>query len=105
MQDYELVVIIKDEDAVTAETVRKIKELLKSKNIKINKEDVWGTRTLAYPIKKQNTGYYIIFHINGDYQNIEPVENSLRINENLIRYCLFRHKEKIDKKTKNRRKK
>lgn len=105
MKDYELVVIIKNLESGTEETVKNIKNLLESKNIKINKEDVWGLKTLAYPIKKEKKGYYIIFNISGEIQNIKSVENSLRINENLLRYRLFKYEIKIDKKIKTRRKK
>ena len=105
MKDYELVVIIKNQESVIEETVKKIKELLESKDIKINKEDIWGLRTLAYPIKNETAGYYIIYNIRSDSQNINPVENTLRINENLLRYRFFRYEERIDKKIKVRRKK
>lgn len=105
MNDYELVVIIKDQESVIEETKKKIKELLQSKDIKIIKEDVWGSKTLAYPIKNETSGYYIIFYISSDAQNLKPVDNALRINENLLRFRIFRHEEKIDKKVKVRRKK
>ncbi len=105
MRDYELIVIIKDEETISGEIQKKIKELLESKDIKIKKEDVWGSRKLAYPIKNENTGYYIIFQISGDYQNIKPVEDYLRIEKNILRYRIFREKQTIDKKIKTRRKK
>ncbi len=55
MRDYELVVIIKDEETISSEIQKKIKKLLESNNITINKEEVWGSRTLAFPIKNENT--------------------------------------------------
>ncbi len=105
MRDYELVVIIKDEETISSEIQKKIKTLLESNNIKINNEDVWGSRTLAFPIKKENSGYYIIFQISGEYENIKPVENALLIEGNLLRYRLFKQIKTIDKKIKSRRKK
>ena len=105
MQDYELIVIIKDKNDGIAESVKKIKDLLGSKNIKINKEDEWGLKTLAYPIKNETSGHYIIYNINSDPQNIKPLENTLRINEDLLRFRIFKFEKKTDKKIKSRRKK
>ncbi len=105
MQDYELIVIIKDKKDGIAESVKKIKDLLESKNIKINKEDDWGLKTLAFPIKNETSGHYIIYNINSDPQNIKPLENTLRIDENLLRFRIFKFEKKTDKKIKSRRKK
>ena len=105
MKDYELVVIIKDRESGIEESVKKIKSLLESKNIKINNEDVWGLKNLAYPIKNQTTGHYIIYNINSDQQNIKPLENALLIDENVLRFRVFKFEKKIDKKIKTRRKK
>ena len=83
----------------------KIKDLLESKNIKINKEDVWGTKPLAYPIKKETSGHYILFNITSETQNIKPIENSMRLYSNLLRFRIFKDEKRIDKKIKPRRKK
>jgi len=90
MRDYELIAIIKDEEIVSGEIQKKIKTLLESKSLKIKKEEVWGSRTLAYPVKNETTGYYIIYQIEGDYKNIKPVEEALRIEDNILRFRLFR---------------
>lgn len=102
MKNYELVLIAKDNENNSAEIVKKIKDLLTSKSIKINNENVWGSKKLAYPIKKENTGYYSILNINGDSQNLNIVEKALRIDENLLRYRLFKIENKIDKKIKKK---
>ncbi|MBU1076118.1 MAG: 30S ribosomal protein S6 [Spirochaetes bacterium] len=107
MKNYELALIIKEDEKKTADSFNRIKELLTSKNIKINKEDTWGSRKMAYPIKNETSGYYVILYITGDYQNINIVEKSLLIDDNLLRYRLFKDEPKTDSKInkKPRRKK
>lgn len=102
MKNYELALIIKDKESKTAEVLNKVKEQLTSKNVKINKEDNWGSRKLAYPIKREENGYYSFLNITGDYQDISTVEKSLQINDNILRFRLFKFEEKTDKKIKKR---
>ncbi len=102
MKDYELVLIIKGNENKTPEVLGKIKELLSSKNIKINKEETWGLKKLAYPIKKEATGYYVILNITCDYPNLNAIEKSLQINEDLLRYRIFKFEDKVDKKIKQK---
>ena len=58
-QDYELMLVLnpalsREEDATARERVR---ELITSNGGTIAKEDVWGTRRLAYTIKKAGQDY------------------------------------------------
>ena len=59
-QDYELMLVLnpalsREEDATARERVR---ELITSNGGTIAKEDVWGTRRLAYTIKKAGPGLH-----------------------------------------------
>ena len=104
MQDYELVVIYKKKEAGTAESVKKVKDLLKLKKLKVNSEDDWGEKQLAYPIKNENSGHYVFYNITGESQDIKPVEEALRIDENLLRFRIFKFEEKKLKKAKKTKK-
>jgi len=48
----------------------------------------WGKRTLAYPIKKKDTGYYVVaqFETVGDL--LPEYERAVKLDESVLRYLL-----------------
>lgn len=89
MKNYELVAIIKDNEVAINDSKKVIDDLLKANDIKITNQDTWGSKELAYPIKKENTGYYIIYYITGEGKAVKAIESTLRIKENIIRFRVF----------------
>lgn len=57
---------------------------------KVKKEDLWGARDLAYPIKRQNKGFYAHFEIEADPKNAKGLDKSLKLEEDILRYLLVR---------------
>lgn len=57
---------------------------------KVTKEDLWGVKTLAYPIKKQTSGYYAHFEIEADPKDAKAIDKSLKVEEDILRYLLIR---------------
>lgn len=57
---------------------------------KILKEDLWGIRDLAYPIKRQTKGFYAHLEIEADPKNAKGLDKSLQLEENILRYLLIR---------------
>ncbi|MBI2196922.1 30S ribosomal protein S6 [Candidatus Daviesbacteria bacterium] len=57
---------------------------------KIEKEDLWGVRTLTYPIKRNTSGYFAHFEISGDPKNVKGLDKSLKVEEDILRYLLIR---------------
>lgn len=57
---------------------------------KIAKEDLWGKRPLAYPIKRQTSGFYAHFEIEADPKDAKGLDKSLRLEEDVLRYLLIR---------------
>jgi len=52
--------------------------------------DEWGARRLAYPIRKQNEGYYLIYRLElpGDMPKV--IESALRQRDNVMRVLVVR---------------
>jgi small subunit ribosomal protein S6 len=48
----------------------------------------WNTRRLAYPINGRTEGYYAVLHLQGPSETVENVEQSLRLNEDVLRYMV-----------------
>lgn len=57
---------------------------------KIEKEDLWGVRSLAYPIKKETSGYFAHFEIQADPKGAKGLDKSLKVEEDILRYLLIR---------------
>ena len=50
----------------------------------------WGLRTLAYRIKKNRKGHYVMFHIDAPAPAVHEMERQMRINEDVLRYMTIR---------------
>ena len=52
---------------------------------KIHKKEYWGLKTLAYRIKKNRKGHYILFNIEADAATMAEYDRKLGLNEDVIR--------------------
>jgi small subunit ribosomal protein S6 len=57
---------------------------------KIVNTESWGLRTLAYRIKKNRKGHYVMFHIDAPAAAIHEMERQMRINEDVLRYLTIK---------------
>lgn len=53
---------------------------------KVDRVVRWGMRDLAYSIKKQRHGYYVIYYYDAEPEIIKSFEGELRLDENILRY-------------------
>ena len=67
MNKYESVIIVNNsiEENQKEETINKIKKFIEE-NGEITKTDILGPKRLAYEIRKQNMGYYVVFNFNAE---------------------------------------
>ncbi len=57
---------------------------------KITKRENWGIRSLAYRIKKNRKGHYILFNMDAPSAAVSEMERLMRINEDILRYLTIR---------------
>ena len=48
----------------------------------------WGKRTLAYPIKKKEVGYYVVAHVETETALLSEFERIVKLNEAVLRYLV-----------------
>lgn len=93
MRAYELMVIISgslDENAAHA-WLKSITSSVTANGGKIHGEpDWWGRKRLAYPIKKQDDGYYAVFNVIAPAGAMDEVERGFRISDDILRHKLLR---------------
>lgn len=88
MNQYYLTLLIKSElDDVER---RQLLDSVTKKMGKVKKEDLWGNRELAYPIKKQQKAFYAHFEFEANPGDISSLDKSLKLEEDIIRYLLVR---------------
>lgn len=94
MNNYESVIIL-SANALEEETIafgEKMKAMI-SENGELTKVDEWGKKTLAYEIKKQKEGYYILFTFVAKPDFILEFERILRLDEIVLKHMVI----KLDK--------
>jgi small subunit ribosomal protein S6 len=90
MRKYELVCIIHpDLDAKAfAELTEKVNGWIVESGGSVEKTDVWGRRRMAYTIRKQREGQYVLFHVNMPPTATTALEHNLRFSEPMLRFML-----------------
>jgi len=57
---------------------------------KVTKKEQWGLRNIAYRIKKNRKGHYVLMNIEATGAAISEMERQMRINEDVLRYLTVR---------------
>jgi small subunit ribosomal protein S6 len=65
-------------------------ELVAANGGEIKKREYWGLRNLAYRMRKNRKGHYVLFNIDAPPAAIAELERTMRINEDVIRYLTIR---------------
>ena len=92
MNKYEMMFIVKptmEESSVkaAAENVKKLAESLKAK---VDSFKEMGQKKLAYPIKKEISGYYYVMTMTASKETIKEVNRKMSIDENVIRHLIIK---------------
>jgi len=88
MRTYETLFIVHPEvvgDDLAA-LIEKYRKVLTDLQAVVFKADNWGSRALAYPVKKQARGSFILTVFEGPPSVIAEFERRLRIDEKVIKY-------------------
>jgi small subunit ribosomal protein S6 len=92
VENYEGLFIINPE--ITEENVKNvyktISDLVTKNAGALKKEDVWGKRQLAYPIKKRKEGYYYKLDFTAPTSAIAKLEEAYRLNDDILRAMITR---------------
>lgn len=88
MRTYETIFIVRpdlvgDEYAAVLE---KFKGVLTAQGAEILKVDEWGTRKMAYQVKKQSRGTYVLVAYEAEPKVIAEFERRMRIDESIIKF-------------------
>lgn len=68
---------------------KKLDKLVKDSKGTINSTDSWGKRHLAYPIKKHEEGYYIVYQLTLDSDRVDNFQKELKLMNDILRFLLI----------------
>jgi small subunit ribosomal protein S6 len=88
MRKYETIFILQPD--LAEEDVKsvtdKAQEVVSSFQGELIRLDDWGTRKLAYPIRKSPRGRYYYLRFDGEAKMVAELERRLRLDEKVLRY-------------------
>ena len=92
MNHYETVFILTPvlSDKQTKEAVDKFKKSLKDSSARINNQESWGLKKLAYPIQKKSTGFYFLIEFQGQGDAVKNFELELKRDERVMRFLTMK---------------
>jgi small subunit ribosomal protein S6 len=89
---YECVLIARND--VTQQQVDAIADgiagQLEAEGGEVKKREYWGLRSLAYRIKKNRKGHYLLLGLDAKPAFITEMERQLRLNEDMLRFMTIR---------------
>jgi len=91
MNNYETIIIINPtlDDAATKSVVEKFTAMINASG-KVESTDEWGKKRLAYPINKQNEGYYVLINFSSNTEFIDELERVYNITDDVIKHIVVR---------------
>lgn len=88
MKKYETAIVFDPEvpEDRRKEFLAKLAGVIASFQGQVVKQDDWGVRKLAYPIRKKSNGYYSFLVYSGDRGVVEELERNIKIFDGILRY-------------------
>ncbi len=95
MAFYECVFIARQDisSAQVEGLVEDFTKIVDAEGGKVTKNEYWGLRTMAYRIKKNRKGHYVLLNIDGPSQAVSEMERNMRISDDVLRYLTLNVKE------------
>ncbi|MCK4440626.1 MAG: 30S ribosomal protein S6, partial [Sulfurovaceae bacterium] len=93
MNNYETLFVLKPTltDEETKAQIAKVIEILEREGAKILVTNKMGMRKLAYPVAKNERGFYTIIYFNALGSVIAELERNLKFNEEVIKYLTVKY--------------
>jgi small subunit ribosomal protein S6 len=97
LRDYEVLYIVRadlDDDKVQ-DAVKRVNTLIERSGGSVERTNLWGKRKLAYEVKHQKEGAYVLQDFQFEPSRIPELEAALKITEEVLRHLVVRKPEKV----------
>ncbi len=91
IRQYEVVYIFDSalEEAAVTEKLARFHALIQQPGEAVQPElNHWGKRSLAYPIRKHETGYYVIAKFETSGEKLPEFERAIKLDESVLRFLV-----------------
>ncbi len=88
MNKYESVLIARQDlgTSQVSSLIDSLKDVVSKQGGEVVRVDNWGLKNLAYRIKKNRKGHYVLLNIQAPATAVAEYERVMRVNEDIIRY-------------------
>ena len=96
MREYEVLYIVRadlDDDKVQ-DAVKRVNRLIERSGGTVERTNLWGKRKLAYEVKHQKDGSYVLQDFQLAPERVPELEAALKITEEVLRHLVVRKPEK-----------
>ncbi len=92
MNKYEIMFIVKatNEADTIASVAKEMQKLISDNKGKVVEFKELGEKKLAYPIKKEISGYYYVMQVEGSHDTVAEFDRKALLNENVLRHLTIR---------------
>jgi small subunit ribosomal protein S6 len=96
LREYEVLYIVRADldDEKVQDAVKRVNTLIERSGGKIERTNLWGKRKLAYEVKHQKEGSYVLQDFQLDPDRVPELESALKITEEVLRHLIVRKPEK-----------
>ena len=98
MRQYETLFIVNpdsSEEELKA-VATKIKGVVSGMNGIVTSYDEQGKKKLAYSVKKQNKGYYVLMDYVGSADIVSEIERNMRLDDRVLKYLTVKLADQVD---------
>jgi small subunit ribosomal protein S6 len=89
-RQYEVVYIFDSalEEPAINERLERFHSLIQQPGADAPQVNHWGKRTLAYPIKKHETGYYVVAKFDAEGTALPEFERAIKLDDGVLRFLV-----------------
>ncbi|TSC89388.1 MAG: small subunit ribosomal protein S6 [Microgenomates group bacterium Gr01-1014_5] len=97
MNTYELTIVLAGSmtEPKQKAVLDKIKKAVADSGGKVDKEDSWGKKQFAYPIKHEKEGYYFFFELTLPPDHANGIKRLIENDEQVARHLLIVKRDKV----------
>jgi small subunit ribosomal protein S6 len=100
---YDLIFILRPDtpEAEIDKIISTLQHAVEEKHAKVEKLEKWGTRRLAYRVKKLREGFYVYLMLRSSQgELLRELERRLRVSDAVIKYLTVRLDEEVKRQRK-----
>ena len=92
MRKYEIMFIVRPDvpEEELSKLISQMESVVSNSGGKVEKVDKMGRRRLAYRVKRQREGFYVLFTLEGSGDTVKEFERRLKVIDTVIKFLTVR---------------